>query len=145
VVRHRLGIEVSAPFANPMFGNQSLRPFPPVTEIRILLYAQVVQADGADRRNILLDSRQAAFRPKRLEPRENRRRFQAESGTVTWSNAEVVALVELVGLCHEGPLSCLAVETLPGDQPVADPVAAGLGYERFLRTSPSTPIPKMCV
>lgn len=144
IVRHRLGIEVTAPFANPVFGDQSLRPFPPVTEIWILLYAQVVQADGADRRNILLDTRQGVFRPNRWDSQERRRRFRAESGTATWSNAEVVEMLKLLGLSEEGPLSCLAVETLPGDQPVADPIAAGLGYERFLRTSPLTPIPKMC-
>ena len=144
VVRHRLGIEVTAPFANPMFGDQSLRPFPPVTELWILLYAQVVQADGADRRNILLDTRQGVFRPNRWDPQERRRRFRAEFGTATWSNAEVGEMLELLGLSDEGPLSCLAVETLPGDQPLADPVAAGLGYERFLRTSPLMPIPKMC-
>jgi hypothetical protein len=45
---------------------------------------------------------------------------------------------------HDAPISCLAVETLPADTNVADPVATGLGYERFLRTSPLTPVPELC-
>jgi hypothetical protein len=42
------------------------------------------------------------------------------------------------------PLSCIAVETLPGAEPNVDPLGIGLGYERFLRTSPLTPLPAQC-
>ena len=38
-------------------------------------------------------------------------------------------------------LSCLAVETLPGDAPWSDPLGAQLGYERFLRTSTLVAVP----
>jgi hypothetical protein len=54
VVRTLRGIEISADFANPTYAGQSLRPFPPVTELWILLYAQVHQADDADMRNLLV-------------------------------------------------------------------------------------------
>ncbi len=143
VVRDRRGIEVSAPFADPTFEGQSLRPFPPLTELWVLLYAQVHQADGADMRNILLGHRQAVPRLQRWERKYERPRV--DSGTATWSNAEVDRLLELFALGSETPLSCLTVETLPGDQPIRDPVGQGLGYERFLRTSPLTPIPPECL
>jgi hypothetical protein len=143
VVRDRRGIEVSAPFADPTFEGQSLRPFPPVTQLWVLLYAQVHQADGADMRNVLLGHRQAVPQPQRWERKFDRLRVDA--GTATWSNAEVEQLLELLALGSETPLSCLAVETLPGDQPIHDPVGEGLGYERFLRTSPLTPIPDVCL
>jgi hypothetical protein len=42
------------------------------------------------------------------------------------------------------PLSCLAVETLPGGSKIADPLGASLGQERLLRTSPLVPVPPMC-
>jgi hypothetical protein len=143
VLRDRRAIEVSAPFADPTYEGQSLRPFPPVTQLWVLLYAQVHQADGADMRNVLLGHRQALPRPQRWERKFDRPRVDA--GTATWSNAEVDRLLGLLALDSETPLSCLAVETLPGDQPIRDPVGEGLGYERFLRTSPLTPIPAVCL
>jgi len=56
----------------------------------------------------------------------------------------VTLLRELLGLDRDTPISCLAVETLPGSQPIPNPVSTGLGYERFLRTSPLTPIARLC-
>jgi len=53
-------------------------------------------------------------------------------------------MLGLLGLSPDAPLSCVVVETLPGEQPVTDPVSAGLGFERFLRTSPLTAIPVQC-
>ena len=40
-------------------------------------------------------------------------------------------------------LSCLAVNP-SGTAPNLDPVGIGVGYERFLRTSPLTPVPAQC-
>ena len=144
ITRTRQGIEVTAPFANPVAGDQSVRPIPPVTQLWALLYAQVVQADGGDHRNVLLDARPAPFKPNRWDHYQ-KQRLSADAGTATWSNGEVAALCHLIGLSSDTSLSCVVVETLPGDQPVPEPVAAGLGYERFLRTSPLTPVPEMCV
>jgi hypothetical protein len=143
VVRTRRGIEVSALFADPTYAGQSLRPFPPVTQLWILLYAQVHQADDQDMRNLLVAHRQALPQVPRWE--RQRDRIRVDSGTATWSNAEINRLLDLIALGSETALSCIAVETLPGDQPIADPVGTGLGYERFLRTSPLTPIPEVCV
>lgn len=141
VVRAPQGLEVSAIFADPVLNGQSLRPYPPSTEIWVLLYAQVHQADGADMRNLLLGRRPAL---PRLQRWERKRRPQVDAGTATWSNDELSVELALLGLEPDTPLSCLAVETLPGDTPIPDPVGTGLGYERFLRTSPLTPVPRLC-
>jgi hypothetical protein len=142
VVRSSAGIEINAPVANPVFAGASLLPYPPVTQLWALLYAQVHQADDAEMRNLLLDNRQAFTGVYRWT-----NRFQpprADTGTATWSASEIDAVLALLGLSPDTPLSCLVVETLPGEQPVTDPVSAGLGYERFLRTSPLTAVPAQC-
>jgi len=145
VTRTRQGLVVSAPFANPVLGAESLRPRVPHTQLWVLLYAQYVQADGGGRRNVLLDRRQATFRRERWSEYERQVILAADNGAATWSNAEIKEMLSLLALSGDTPLSCLAVETLPADEPVPDPVGAGLGYERFLRTSPLTPIPDMCL
>jgi hypothetical protein len=126
----------------PGVSGGSLLPYPPVTQLWVLLYAQVHQADDTDIRNLLLDSRQAYILvdrwTKRFAP------LRADAGTATWSEAELDHILGLLGLSPDAPLSCVVVETLPGEQPVTDPVSAGLGYERFLRTSPLTAIPVQC-
>jgi hypothetical protein len=142
VSRDRRGIQVSAPFADPVNNGGSLRPFPPVTQLWVLLYAQVHQADDADMRNLLLGNRAAVPRPLRWERKYQRP--QAETGTAAWSNIEINELLQLLTLGPDTPLSCLVVETIPGDQPVPDPVGTGLGYERLLRTSPLTAVPGLC-
>jgi len=142
VVRSELGIEVSAPVANPVLQGTSLLPYPPVTQLWVLLYAQVHQADHADIRNLLLDNRQAPTRVDRWTNRYQPPR--ADTGTATWSQAEIENMLGLLGLSPDTPLSCLIVETLPGQQPVSAPVSSGLGYERFIRTSPLTAVPSQC-
>jgi hypothetical protein len=128
--------------ADPINGGASLLPYPPVTQLWVLLYAQVHQADDTEMRNLLLSHRQAYTRAERWTYRNKEPR--AESGTATWSEKELVDLLSLLGMGPDTPLSCLVVETLPGERPVADPVGQGLGYERFLRTSPLTAIPAQC-
>jgi len=142
VNRSKAGIEINAPVANPVFEGESLLAYPPVTQLWALLYAQVHQADDADMRNILLDNRRASTEARRWTFRAER--AVAETGTATWSEAELEAVLSLLGLSPDTPLSCLVVETLPGSEPVADPVSSWLGYERFLRTSPLTAIPAQC-
>jgi hypothetical protein len=137
VGRNSAGIIISAPFADPVFDGRSLRPIPPATEIWVLLYAQVVQADGLDHRNVLLGHKLA---PGRSSSHERRATF----GTATWSNDEVAFILETLTLGSDTPLSCLAVETLPGGASLPDPLGADLGYQRLLRTSPLVPIPVVC-
>lgn len=142
VIRSQSGIEISAPVADPVYQGESLLPYPPVTQLWVLLYAQVYQADDTDMRNLLLDSRQAPILVDRWTNKFAP--LRADTGTATWSAGELVKILGLLGLSPDAPLSCVVVETLPGGQPVTDPVSAGLGYERFLRTSPLTAIPVQC-
>lgn len=149
VTRSKGRLTVSAAFADPVRDGRSIRPTPPVTELWALLYARVHQADHDDYRNILLGAR-------RLESRRRKRYqrgFRHESaegvsadldGKTEWSSAEISAGLELLTLGPDAPLSCLVVETLPGESPYADPLMDQLGYERFLRTSPLTAIPAIC-
>ena len=142
VTHSRAGLEVSAPFADPVEGGRSLRPYPPITELFVLLYAQVFQADGATMRNLLLAQRAAPSRAKRWG--DHYQRPVADIGTATWSESELQEILGMLGLGPDTPLSCVVVETLPGDQPVPDPLGSGLGYERFLRTSALTAVPGLC-
>ena len=142
VLRGPAGLEVSAPFAAPILNTISVQPHPPLSQMWFLLYAQVHQADDADRRNVLLSRRRGQINWDRwkLSGGIDRRL----SGTATWSQTEVGTLMQGLLLDPHTSLSCLAVETLPGTAPNLDPVGIGVGYERFLRTSPLTPVPAQC-
>ena len=142
VLRNPAGLEVSAPFADPILNSVSVQPAPPLSQMWFLLYAQVHQADDADRRNVLLSRRRGRIELDRWKPFSQS--GQLLSGTATWSQTEVGGLLQGLLLDPHTPLSCLAVETLPGTAPNLDPVGIGLGYERFLRTSPLTPVPAQC-
>ncbi|HEX6100908.1 MAG TPA: hypothetical protein VF432_31610 [Thermoanaerobaculia bacterium] len=140
VTRTKSRLEVSASFADPVRNGRSLRPSFPTTALWALLYAQVHQADDAERRNVLLGTRQL-FAPGRQALLSVR-----ESGTAmaAWDSGEIVSALAELTLGPDTPLSCLAVETLPGDQPWDDPLGAHLGYERFLRTSTLVQVPGLC-
>jgi hypothetical protein len=141
VVRSQAGITASAPFATPVRNKRSVRRIPPATEIYVMIYAQVYQSDGADFRNVLLGRKLALFPQSKLA-------FQTASdaffGNATWSKTEIRLLLTSLTLDSDTPLSCLAVETLPGGDPFPDPLGAGLGNEKLLRTSPLVPVPELC-
>jgi hypothetical protein len=141
VVRSLAGITASAPFATPVQNGRSVRRFPPATEIYVMIYAQVYQSDGADFRNVLLGRKPARFKESRLEFQGTPDAFY---GNATWSKTEIRLLLASLTLDSDTPLSCLAVETLPGGDPFPDPLGAGLGNERLLRTSPLVPVPELC-
>jgi len=150
VTRSTARLTVSAAFADPVRDGRSLRPSPPVTELWALLYTQVHQADDGDRRNLLLATRRLDP-PKRGRTPKGRGDRNASDparaladGRGAWSSAEITASLDLLTLGPDAPLSCLVVETLPGESPLSDPVGQDLGYERFLRTSPLTAIPAIC-
>jgi hypothetical protein len=149
VTRTKARLTVSASFADPVIAGRSIQPNPPVTELWALLYARVVQADGADRRNILIGTRKLArgrdaTRPQWGKPNFSTGRQKSIAGAATWSATEIVAGLHELTLGPDAPLSCLVVETLPGEQPYLDPLGAQLGYERFLRTSPLASVPTVC-
>ena len=103
---------------------------------------QVTQSNGEAHRNLLISRKPALVRHNVFTPAPAA--SQAPRGVATWSNTEIALQLEALGLGTAMPISCLAVETLPASQGLADPLGANLGYERILRTSPLTAIPAVC-
>ena len=137
-------VAVTAPYATPVFSGRNLLPVFPRSEIWVLLYAQVTQADGSSQRNVLLDRR-----PAPLERREGvtgaapKLRFPG-AGFALWERSAIEVSLASLALPPNAPLSVLAVEVLPELARPADPMAADLGQVRILRASPLTPVPAIC-
>ena len=133
VVRTKAGIIASAPYANPVEHGRSVRHFPPASDVYVMIYAQVYQSDKNDFRNVLLSHKRARFQEKRLENSQAPDAFYADAG---WSSAEIRLMLAGLTLDADTPLSCLAVETLPGGSSIPDPLGANLGQERLFAPRP---------
>jgi hypothetical protein len=151
--RSPAGIVVSASFANPVLNGQSLQPNPPRSEIWILLYVQVVQADGQDRRNVLLGRTRALVerphfgrfgRPAGWDSAGAPSHSGTAAGSVFFAEAEIRSRLRDLRLPHDAPLSCLGVELLPNGDPLPDPLGTDLGHQRIMRTSPLVAVPAIC-
>ena len=144
VGRRLAGITVSAPHATPIFEGRNLLPFTsdfrPKTRIWVLLYAQVSQVDGSDRRNILLGQK-----PAWIYSQQDRQEEIDLSGVANWDQSEVEQFLDALALRRDSSLSVLAVELLPEDDQIQEPLTEDLGQVRILRTSPLTPVPSICV
>lgn len=133
-------IRVRAPYASPYNGLHSVQPTIPNTEIWIVLYARVTQADGSTKRNIQIELRQ--LRPSHEQGRSIPLFIEGET---TWSAAEVGDALKRADLPADSPLSALAVELLPEPNgSFADPLGGDLGAVRILRTSPLSPLNRGC-
>ncbi|HXJ80641.1 MAG TPA: hypothetical protein VMS64_18425, partial [Candidatus Methylomirabilis sp.] len=162
-------IEVSAPFATSTLNGQPLvTPFEfPKTRLCFLLYAQLVQSDGATNRNILLTHCYGTYVPPQrsdqIRPLPVTQRDRM--GYSVFAMSDVQELLRLLGLPLNSPLSVLAVELLPGGvgndvsqtpgtvplpapHPPADPLGAELGIDgrpqRILRVSTLVPVAARC-
>jgi hypothetical protein len=141
VARRPTGISTTAIYAVPVFQGRSLQPRFPISEIWLLLYAQVMQVDGNDQRNVLLSRkraelvRQQADAHERLEP----------VGLAEWTQAEIDLALQALNLPRKARLSVLAVEMLPELDRKPDPLGADLGHVRIIRTSPLTPADHICL
>lgn len=140
VARRPAGVSASAPFATPVLEGRAVTPSPPLSELWGLLYAQVVQADGDDHRNVLL-SRRAGRAMRRLD----RDDASAVAAVLDWDQSEIDMLLRGLALPARTPLSVLVVELMPQIQRRADPLGADLGHVRILRASPLTPVPPVCL
>jgi hypothetical protein len=138
--RTQTEIQVSAPFATPVDRGRSVMPSRPASTMWIVLYAQVVQADAADHRNILLRRKEAQYRRKREVGST-----VASTADARWSQEEIEDALDTLRLPRETPLSVLAVELLPERNHAGDPLGSDLGSTRILRTSPLTRVPPVCV
>ena len=132
-------IVVTAPFATAVFDDKrlTLPPLDPRTRIWALLYAQVTQADGGARRNVLL-GRAPAFprfetdgRGKPIPPRS-----RDVVGVAEFPVAAVEQALEERALPVDAPLSVIAVELLPGDRLVQTGAVLGSDIVHFLFDQP---------
>jgi hypothetical protein len=118
-----------------------------------MLYTQVLQADGASFRNILLDHRLGRTRRGDKENPQHGPTLGPLAAGV-FPEPDIESFLRRLGLPKTSPLSVLAVEILPGplnvsvDAPAPregeDPLGTGLGARRILRTSPLTAVPAIC-
>jgi hypothetical protein len=121
-----------------------------------MLYAQVLQADGASFRNILLDHRLGRTERRFKDNPQHGPALGPLAGTL-FDEHGIEARLHRIGLPSTSPLSVLAVEILPGPLNIItqdaaapapiegeDPLQTGLGARRILRSSPLTAVPTMC-
>jgi hypothetical protein len=148
-----------APFASPV-RNGLARAFgdTPKTSMWALLYAQVMQADGASHRNILLGARPFNAPPSggNVTPpvfsrdiygfaRFTQKDDPSQLGTQPPRGQGIDTLLAGLGLPDDSSLSVLAVEMMPQYSDIANnPVDADFGKVRILRTSPLVAVPSIC-
>ncbi len=166
-------IVATAPYATPVLNGVALvSPFErPKTSLWFFMYAQVVQADGATMRNILLATVPGVFVNRELQgiPPEVRpylERLVLDSahrrdriGLAVFHQAELATILASVHLPPAAGLSVLAVELLPGGtgadvgpppgQPAAAEIRAavangGFPFDRILRSSPLSAVAPFC-
>jgi hypothetical protein len=140
---------VGAPHATPIRDGHSELPKQPKTDLWVLLYAQVMQVDGATHRNVLLLRRRGDLM------RDEDDNFDlmhaprpAMFSLAVFSQREISLALASLALPANLPLSVVAVEMMPQevDSPArVDPLGERLGAMRILRTSNLTPVPPVCV
>ena len=108
-----------------------------------LLYAQATQIDGEDSRNILLMRVQGYVRRRPPIDRTGQK-YQDAWATATLDEKTLGTALEALGLRDEARLSVIAVELMPVQEVVGDPVGGDLGRQRILRTSLLVPVPAVC-
>jgi hypothetical protein len=134
----------SATFAEAVLDGRRLTADPPNTEIWLMLYCQVLQADGEAHRNILL-GRKRIERQRRSRLDRGRGAPRRPAAYASWTKREIEAMLSTLGLPDDMPLSVLAVEMLPEPNAgFADPLGGDLGEVRILRTSPLVVVEKRC-
>ena len=111
-------IIVSTPYATPVYEDRKLTnraANDPRTRIWVLLYAQVVQADGSTSRNVVL-SRTFAYPNFDIQDNEAVRTSTRDvMGIAQFPDVLIRQALSRLALPEDSPLSVLAVELLPGD------------------------------
>jgi len=128
-------IEISSVFAQSFFNGNNCTPIFPRTNIYALLYAQVLQADGKQYRNILIDQ-------VSLQKPARNTNIEKPVGLTSWAMKDIRTKLLLKGMDMNAPLSVLAIELMPDGTHFAN---AGVDLEinymidlenvRILRTS----------
>lgn len=128
-------ISVSAVFAESFFKGNNCTPLFPRTNIYALLYAQVLQVDGKQYRNILIDQ-------VTLQKLSRNANIEKPVGLTSWALKDIRKKLRSKGMDINAPLSVLAIELMPDGRHFAN---AGIDVEinhfidlenvRILRTS----------
>lgn len=111
-------IVITAPHATAVFADERLTDpaeRDPRTRIWVLLYAQVAQADGGTRRNILLGRTLAIPRFDYQDGKALAPRTRDVMGVAQFEQPAIDQVLADLALPPDAPLSVLAVELLPGD------------------------------
>jgi hypothetical protein len=113
------GIYATAPYANTVYNGRRVYDYQagdPQTRIWFMLYAQVLQADGASWRNVLLTHKQGITlpNPPKLGSNPQQSFNRDPRAGIGFQHAAVEKLLTVLGLPTATPLSLLAVEILPG-------------------------------
>lgn len=133
-------IEVRAPFAMPYVGLKKVISSIPNTKIWFVLYARLLQADGASWRNVQIGLQSSTVVRDNDGPNA-----LAREAKVVWTSENISSALESVGLQPDTPLSVLAVETLPEpNTKFTDHLGADLGEVRIIRTSPLVDVIDSC-
>lgn len=143
VIRTHARITVTAPFAQPVLDGVSVQPKFASSDIWILLYVQLTQIDGVDRRNFLIQRQRANDLSDPKDP-DRVRQSGPLFGTAFFDIRTVSTTLGGLGLKSNAPLSVLAVEMMPQDVQPKDPLGANLGGQRILRTSNLVAVPHIC-
>ncbi len=123
-------IDVSAVFAESFFNGNNCTPVFPRTNIYALLYAQVLQADGKQYRNVLIDQ-------VSLQKPQRNNNIDKPIGLTSWALKDIRTKLLRKGMDINAPLSVLAIEIMPdsnrGDISINNFI--DLENTRILRTS----------
>jgi hypothetical protein len=140
VMRTKDQVTVAAPFAAPVWEGRNVRPPTPRSRLHSLLYAQVLQVNGASWRNVLL---LRALGDTRLE--NDLQDIRLAPAIMEFSQNDILQRLRMLGLPLNAPLSVVTVEVLPEPNgPFGDPLGNDLGQVRILRTTRLTAVPEIC-
>ncbi|MDF0682683.1 MAG: hypothetical protein P0116_17120 [Candidatus Nitrosocosmicus sp.] len=118
-------------------------PSTPNTELWAILYTQILQVDGRDYHNFLLERRR--MHKIRIDRAKQRVTEQLEvRAEAAWTDKEVRALLQNLGLPENNPLSIITIELMQNQTIVGEPISTDLGKLRIYRTSQLEPVPKIC-
>jgi hypothetical protein len=144
VTRDSAKVMVTAPYATPVSEGRIILPEFPNTELWGVLYAQVIQADGKDYRNILLDRRRM-FKIRSDQTKQERSDGRLEvRAECMWTEKEIQVILQSLGLPEANPLSVLCVELMKNQTTFGEPIGSELGALRIYRTSQLEPVPQIC-
>jgi hypothetical protein len=145
VARTDDAILLSSPYATPAFEGRGAGRSYPQTEIWGVLYAQVLQVDGNDYRNILLREKKMRVERHHTYLKTLLSETPQEYGRCDWTQLEVQEMLHYLGLPTDTPLSVMAIEMIPNFAVVSEPLSGDLGKVRIYRTSPLEPVPELCL